>query len=204
MSGSVGLLTGWEVRGREHVPRSGSVIVASNHVSFWDPPMVGAATRRELHFLAKSELFRIPVLGPLIASVNGIPIRRGMADHTGMSRAIEVLLQGEALLMFPEGTRIRGGELHPARPGIGMLAVNGDARIVPCYISGSDQPQGWLLRRTRVRVWFGVARHWKDLVGPEVDLTPGRALYQAVGDAVMREIAVLRTGQRTSASRGAA
>ena len=73
VSGSVGLLTGWEVRGREHVPRSGSVIVASNHVSFWDPPMVGAATRRELHFLAKSELFRIP-------RVTSTSVRRSLSD----------------------------------------------------------------------------------------------------------------------------
>jgi len=204
VSGTVGLVTGWEVRGREHVPRTGSVIVASNHVSFWDPLMVGAGTSRELHFLAKSELFKLPVLGPLIASVNGIPIRRGMADLTGMARALEVLKRGDALLMFPEGTRIRGGELHAARPGIGMLAVHGDARIVPCYISGSDRPRGWWLRRTRVRVWYGAARHWKEFVDPEIDLTPGRPLYQSVGDGVMREIAVLRTGQRTSASQGAA
>lgn len=203
-SGAIGLVTGWEVRGRQHVPARGGVIVASNHVSFWDPPMVGAATSRELHFLAKSELFRTPVLGPLIASVNAIPIRRGMADLTGMARALEVLKRGDALLMFPEGTRIRGGELGAARPGVGMLAVHSDAHIVPAYISGSDRPRDWWLRRTRVRVWFGVARHWKSYIDPEADLTPGRPLYQAVGEGVMREIAVLRTGQRTSASRGAA
>ena len=200
----VGALTGWEVRGRERVPKTGALIIASNHVSYADPPMVGAATARELHFLAKQELFRVPLFGALIGSVNAIPIRRGMADLTGMARALEVLKQGRALLMFPEGTRARDGELHPARPGIGMLAVASDAVIQPAYISGSDRPRGWLTRRQRVRVWFGIARPWKDYVAPEVDLTPGRALYQSVGDAVMREIAVLRTGQMTSASRGAA
>lgn len=200
----VGALTGWEVRGRERVPKTGALIIASNHISYADPPMVGAATRRELHFLAKQELFKVPVLGAVIASVNTIPIRRGMADLTGMSRAIEVLKRGQGLLVFPEGTRSRDGELHAARPGIGMLAVAGDAVILPVYISGSDRPGRWLTRRTRVRVWFGVPRPWKDYVSPEVDLTPGRPLYQAVGDAVMREIAVLRTGQLTSASRGAA
>ncbi len=204
VSVTIGAVTGWEVRGRERVPMSGPLIVASNHVSYMDPPMVGSATRRELHFLAKQELFRVPLLGPLIRSFNAIPIRRGMADLTGMARAMDVLKRGEALLVFPEGTRSRDGELHPARPGIGMLACASDATIVPAYISGSDRPNGWLTRRTRVRVWFGVARPWKDFVSPEADLTPGRALYQAVGDAVMREIAVLRTGQMTSASRGAA
>ena len=204
ISVAIGAVTGWEVRGRERVPMSGSLIIASNHVSYADPLMVGAATRRELHFLAKQELFRVPLLGLMIASVNSIPIRRGMADLTGMSRAIEVLKRGEGLLVFPEGTRSRDGELHPARPGIGMLAIASDATILPAYVSGSDRPNEWITRRTRVRVWFGVARPWKDFVSPETDLTPGRPLYQSVGDAVMREIAVLRTGQLTSASRGAA
>lgn len=195
---------GWEVKGRERVPRSGGLIVASNHISFWDPPMVGSALPREMHFLAKSELFATPVLGPLIRAVNAIPIRRGVADMTGMGRAMEVLRAGGALLIFPEGSRMRDSELHPARPGVGMLAVNADTRIVPCYISGSNRPARWLTHRARVRVWFGPAHHWRDLVDRDEDLTPGRPLYQKVGDAVMREIAILKTGQMNSASRGAA
>ena len=200
----LGALSDWEVKGRERIPRTGGLIVASNHISFWDPPMVGAALSRGPHFLAKEELFSTPLLGPLIRSVRAIPIRRGVADLSGMSRAVEILKHGGALLMFPEGSRMRDGELHPARPGVGRMAVHADVPIVPCYISGSNQPRRWLLRRARVRIWFGPAHHWKDLAGPESDLTPGRALYQRIGDAVMREIAILETGQRNSASRGAA
>jgi len=203
-AGVLGTLTGWEVRGRERIPESGGVIVAANHISFWDPPLIGAAVRRESYFLAKEELFATPVLGPLIRSVNAIPIRRGVADLSGLSRALDALKRGAVLLMFPEGSRMRDGELHPARPGVGMMAVHADVPIVPCFISGSNHPRRWWFRRTRVRIWFGVARHWKDLLGPETDLAPGRALYQAVGDGVMREIAVLKTGQMTSASYGAA
>jgi 1-acyl-sn-glycerol-3-phosphate acyltransferase len=204
LDGLVTVASGWEVRGREHVPRTGGLIVASNHISFFDPPLVGTAAVRELHFLAKEELFRPPVFGSLIRAYNAIPIRRGVADLSGMTKAMEVLRDGEALIMFPEGSRMRDGELHPARPGVGMLAVGTDALIVPCYISGSDRPGGWITRRSRLRVWFGPARSWKDLAGPEADLTPGRALYQRVGDGLMREIAALRAGQRESASRGAA
>ena len=203
-SGCFGVLTGWEVRGREHVPHTGGLVVAANHISFWDPPLIGAALPREMHFLAKEELFRTPVLGPLIRSVNSIPIRRGVADLSGMSRAMDTLKRGQALLMFPEGSRMRDGELHPARPGVGMMAVHADVPVVPCYISGSNRPRQWIYRRSRVRVWFGPAHHWKDLAGPDAPLTPGRDLYQRVGDAVMREVAILRTGQQTSASRGAA
>lgn len=204
LDGLVRVVSSWEVRGREHVPRSGGLIVASNHISFFDPPLIGIAAVRELHFLAKEELFRPPVFGSLIRTYNAIPIRRGVADLSGLSKAIDVLRGGEALIMFPEGSRMRDGELHPARPGVGMLAVGTDALIVPCYISGSDRPGGWITRRSRLRVWFGPARSWKELAGPEADLTPGRALYQRIGDGLMREIAALRDGQRKSASRGAA
>jgi hypothetical protein len=76
--------------------------------------------------------------------------------------------------------------------------------IVPCSVIGSNRPRRWMLHSGRLTIWFGRPRHWKDYVEPEADLTPGRALYQKVGDAVMREVAVLRTGQRTAASRGAA
>ena len=200
----LGAMSRWEVKGRDQIPQSGGLIVASNHVSFWDPPLVGAAILREAHFLAKEELFSTPVLGPLIRSVNAIPIRRGMADLSGMSRAIASMKSGGALLMFPEGSRMRDGELHPARPGVGMMAVHADVPIVPCFISGSNRPRQWMVRRGRVRIWFGPVRPWRDLAGHETDLTPGRALYQRVGDAVMREIAMLKAGQLNSASRGAA
>jgi 1-acyl-sn-glycerol-3-phosphate acyltransferase len=199
-----GLIAGWEVKGRERVPGSGGLIVASNHISFWDPPFVAAAIPRETYFLAKEELFTTPVLGPMIRSVNAIPIRRGVADLSGIARAIEVLRSGRALLMFPEGSRARDGELHPPRPGVGMMAVHADVPIVPCYISGSNRPRQWLFRSIRVRIWFGPALHWKDLAGSDADLTPGRALYQKVGEGLMREIAILKSGQLSSASRGAA
>ena len=146
----------------------------------------------------------MPVVGPLIRSLNAIPIRRGVADLSGMSRAMDRLREGAALLMFPEGSRMQDGELHPARPGVGMMAVHADVPIVPCCISGSDRKRQWWNRGARVRLWFGPARPWRDLAGAGSDLTPGRALYQRVGEAVMREIAILRTGQETEASRGAA
>jgi 1-acyl-sn-glycerol-3-phosphate acyltransferase len=197
-------LTRWEVRGSENVPREGGVVVASNHISFWDPPIVGVALPREAHFLAKEELFATPLLGWLIRTYNAIPIRRGVSDLSGIARAVEALKRGAVLILFPEGTRMRDGQLHPARPGVGMMAVAADVPIVPCYVSGSNHPGRWLLRQARVRIWFGPARSWKELAGPLEDHTPGRALYQRVGQGVMREIAVLRSEQQESASRGAA
>lgn len=200
----LGAASGWSVTGRERMPAGGGLIVASNHVSFFDPPLVGSASPRELHFLAKEELFQTPVLGPLITVLRAIPIRRGVADMSGLSRAIEVLKRGEGLLLFPEGSRMKDGELHPARPGVGMMSVHADVPIVPCFISGSNRPGQWWNRQARVRITFGAAHAWRDLAGPGSDLTPGRSLYQRIGDAVMREIAALRSEQQQSASRGAA
>lgn len=99
---------------------------------------------------------------------------------------------------------MRDGELHPARPGLGMLAVAADVPIAPCYISGSNRPGSWSIRRTQVRIAFGPARDWRDYAGRDSDLEPGRALYQRIGAAVMQDIAELRSVQRQSASRGAA
>jgi len=199
----VGACSGWTVEGREHVPATGGLIVASNHVSFWDPPLVGTAVKRELHFLAKEELFRNAVLGSLIRAFNAIPIRRGVADLSGLTRAMEVLRAGHALILFPEGSRMRDGRLHRARPGVGMLAAGTGARILPCHISGSDRPREWLLRRAPLRVRIGVARTWQELVDPEAGLELGRTLYQSIGDGVMREIAALGAAGGTSATPGA-
>lgn len=193
LGGLIGLVTGWEVRGRSAVPMEGGLIVASNHISYFDPPFVGTAAVRELHFLAKEELFRPPLFGPMIRSFNAIPIRRGAADIRGLGKAMEVLRAGHALIVFPEGTRMRDGQLHPAKPGVGMLAVNTGARILPCHIRGSDRsPWQWITRRVRPRVSFGEVRTWQELAGASAGLEPGRALYQSVGDGVMREIARLR------------
>ena len=203
LGGFVGALSGWEVHGREHVPKTGAVIVASNHISYWDPLLVGTAAMREQHFLAKEELFRGP-LGWLIRSYNAIPIRRGRADLSGLAKATDVLRAGRSLILFPEGTRQRDGELRAARPGLGMLAVGSDALIVPTCIMGSDRPGKWLFRQSKLRVDFAPPRTWRELATEAAGLEPGRALYEGVGAGTMREIAALKARQLNEAARGTA
>jgi 1-acyl-sn-glycerol-3-phosphate acyltransferase len=203
LGGFVGALSGWEVHGRENVPKTGAVIVASNHISYWDPLLVGTAAMREQHFLAKEELFRGP-LGWLIRSYNAIPIRRGRADLSGLAKATDVLRAGRSLILFPEGTRQRDGELRAARPGLGMLAVGSDALIVPTCIMGSDRPGKWLFRQSKLRVDFAPPRTWRELATEAAGLEPGRALYEGVGAGTMREIAALKTRQLNEAARGTA
>jgi 1-acyl-sn-glycerol-3-phosphate acyltransferase len=198
------VLSGWEVRGRENIPRQGGLIVASNHISYWDPPMIASALPREVHFLAKEELFTVPLLGVAIRSLNSIPIRRGAADLSGLARAIAALKAGGGLLLFPEGSRMRDGELHSPRPGVGLMAVQGDVPIVPCYISGSNRPGRWWYRGARVRMTFGTSRDWREYAGAEADSPPGRALYQRIGQVAMQDIAGLKREQQRMASPGAA
>ncbi len=117
---------------------------------------------------------------------------------------MDVLRTGQALLLFPEGTRVHGGELGSPRPGVGMLAVVTNTPVVPVFITGSNEPRKWLFRLGHVRVRFGPPRTWRELAGADADLEPGRALYTSVGAGVMREIAALKTRELNPAARGAA
>ena len=144
--------------GRHHVPATGPVLLVANHLSVLDPPLVGGAAERQLSFLAKAELFAIPLFGRLIQALNARPVRREGADASALREALRTLAEGRALLVFPEGTRGTEGELRPAKAGAGMLAVLSGAAVVPVYITGSGRawPKGRRLpRRTQVTVTFG-------------------------------------------------
>src|SRR5262245_20017623 len=144
-----------QVVGKEKVPLTGGLVIASNHHSFWDPPTVSVSLPRETHFLAKEELFRVPGFGALIRSVNAIPIRRGMADLSGIARVLEKLRSGECLIVFPEGGRMKDGELHRAKPGLGLIVAHARVPVVPVYVSGTNHIRRCLARKERIRVRFG-------------------------------------------------
>lgn len=149
------LVLGHRSAGSDRIPRDGPVIIASNHVSNWDPVLVGLGCPREVHFMAKQELFRNPLLRWLITAYNALPVRRGEADHRALRLAARVLKRGGALLMFPEGTRSTDGELGRAKAGVGFLACTTGAAIVPACIVGSSSLRSAVSRRTPLRVAFG-------------------------------------------------
>ena len=138
-----------KVEGREHVPTAGPLILAANHTSFLDPPTVGASTRRPLYYLAKAELFRIPLFGALIRRVNARPVERGGNDAAALRLALRLLGEGKALLLFPEGTRGVEGGFGPAKAGTGMLALMSGAPVIPIYVRGTGValPRGRLVPR---------------------------------------------------------
>lgn len=120
--------------GHENIPQSGGVIIAPNHCSFADPPLVASCMRRPLFFMAKKELFDVPVMGYLIKRTNAFPVRRGGNDIAAIRMAEQLLGEGECLIVFPEGTRSRDGQMGPARMGVGMLACHTQKPVVPVRV----------------------------------------------------------------------
>ncbi len=191
------LLFRLEGRGMAHVPATGPVLLVANHSSLLDPPLVGGMTPRPVSFMAKAELFRVPLLGALISRLNARPVRREGADTGALRTSLRVLQDGGALLVFPEGTRGPEGTLRAPKPGVGMLAVLSGAQVVPVLVQGSGRawPRGQRLPRpARVTVTFGPARVFarRDAEGRKTD-------YEAVSREMMAAIARLRDTSRTGA-----
>src|SRR2546429_5332444 len=178
-----------EVKNPEHVPLAGAVLLVANHSSLLDPPLVGGVVPRQLSFLAKAELFRIPLFGPLIRRLNARPVRREGPDPGALRAAQRVLEEDGALLIFPEGTRGPEGTLRPAKAGAGMLAVRSGAPVVPVYVSGSGRvwPKGRrLFRPGKVTVTFGAPLRFGERAGDR------RAQYETASREMMAAIARLR------------
>ena len=129
----------YEILGAENIPVSGGAIIAANHISLWDPPVVGAGATRPIHFMAKEELFAVPPLKWIITKINAFPVRRGAADRTAIRYAINLLKNGEVLGLFPEGTRSKTGMLGKPEPGIAMIAIKAGVPIIPTAIIGTNK-----------------------------------------------------------------
>ncbi len=177
------------VKGVENVPRQGPLIVASNHLNNADPPVIAATIRRRLTFMAKEEMFRWPLLGAMFHLFGAFPVRRFQADSGALRKAARLVRQGQALLMFPEGTRSRDGRLQKPHPGTGFLAVFTGADVLPVAITGTQKASWpWLFVK-----WF---------TGPRVTITFGKPFrlpqrkpteeaVREASDTIMRQIAAL-------------
>jgi glycerol-3-phosphate dehydrogenase (NAD(P)+) len=141
--------------GRQHIP-DGPVILAANHRSFLDPFVVGSCLRRPVYFLAKRELFRKRWMGWFLNCMGAFPVRRGESDAESVKTALTLLARGEAVVIFPEGTRIRNGSLGNPKRGVGRLALQSGAPVVPIAVHGSERARrGWRIRPVRVNVRCG-------------------------------------------------
>ncbi|MFN3408245.1 MAG: lysophospholipid acyltransferase family protein, partial [Limisphaerales bacterium] len=127
----------WRVFHPERVPATGPVILAANHLSFLDPPLVGAGLRRPINYLARKTLFRYPGIGALLRSVNAVPVDRDGGSAAGLKEILDRLKRGGAIILFPEGTRSPDGRLQPARSGVGLAIIKSTAPVVPVRVFGT-------------------------------------------------------------------
>ncbi|TWT01072.1 1-acyl-sn-glycerol-3-phosphate acyltransferase [Planomicrobium sp. CPCC 101079] len=165
----------FEVIGLEKFPKEGGVLLCSNHIHALDPPVVGMTAPRTVHFMAKEELFKNPVLGPILPRVNAFPVKRGMSDREALRSALKILKSGEVMGLFPEGTRSTDGVLKKGLSGAGFFALRGDADVVPCAIIGP----------------YKTFRKVKVVYGDPIDMAPFRerkASADEVTEAIMERI----------------
>jgi len=173
----------------QQIPRTGALIVASNHVSYFDPPGVGAGIPREdIHFMAKRELFKNPVFGWLISFYHAVPISRSGMDWKGIAQVKDILGQGGAIILFPEGTRQKEGKLGKARFGLGMLAQETGAAILPVFARGTGRLLDAFLRRRPMRILYGRIIQPEEYAG--FDPTPRGQL--AISKMVLERISALK------------
>ena len=171
-----------EITGAENVPFKGGCLLASNHISLADPPLVAASLERHIHFFAKEELFKVPFLGWYIAQLNAFPVKRFEHDVGAFKRAQLLLKNGEAVLLFPEGSRSKTGELGAVKPGVGMLAYKAGVPVVPIYIHNSNQ----LKKFKKLKLFIGTP------ISPP-DLENEKKGYQPFSDTVIAAVADLKS-----------
>jgi len=142
--------------GREHIPAAGPVILAANHRSFLDPFVIAVLMRRPVYFMAKKELFYKRWQGWLLNALGAFPVDRGHGDEDAIATAREVLERGDCVVIFPEGTRVRRGPLGAPRRGVGRLALQTGAPVVPVAVIGTDAVRrGWRIRPRKIRIRCG-------------------------------------------------
>jgi len=169
----------------------GPVILAMNHQSYLDPPLVGIASAREVYFLARKTLLEVPILGWLLPKLNVVPVDQEGRDRSALKALIRLLKAGRATVVFPEGARTLDGNLQPALPGLGFVIAKTRATVLPMRIFGAREalPRGGgRLRFCRITIVIGEPIHFSD-----ADLAPSaKDRYQYLSDRVMESIAALR------------
>jgi 1-acyl-sn-glycerol-3-phosphate acyltransferase len=186
----------WRVFGAENVPLQGGVILASNHASFLDPPLVGSGLKRGINYLARESLFHFPGMGALLRSWNAVPVDRDGGGAKGLKIILDRLLNGAGIILFPEGTRTKDGRLQPARSGIGLTVIKTVAPVVPVRVFGTFEAYGRHIkipRPRRVVVKYGKPMNFEKLraEAKACDKARLKQIYQEVADEIMTAIAKL-------------
>ncbi len=182
------------VEGREHLPTTGGYLLVSNHISWLDPPMLEFALEVPVRFMAKQEVFSMPVIGFVLRAIGNFPIRRGESDRRALETALRVLAAGQPVGFFPEGTRSKDGCLRRAKPGVAFLARRSGVPVVPVAVTGTRSARIGL-PRSRVLVRVG-----EPIPAPRIAEMAHDD--QALADAIMRRVAGLLPEQMRGAYGG--
>lgn len=180
------------VEGEEHIPQSGPVILAPNHVSYLDPFLVGSSVQRRIHFMAKKELFRNPFIGWILRHLQAYPVTRERVDLSTLKRTLSLLAAGQVILMFPEGTRGDGRTLGPVKPGIAVIAARAGAAVVPVFHWGAERI---LPRGSRGARWAPLRVRFGSPLRLDADRSTDRSALEAFGQRIMEAIAALRPAE---------
>jgi len=180
------LLLGVKVHNWENVPQKGPLLIASNHMNFIDPPLVGHAARRECFYLAKEDLFKQSKFFTwLISYFNAIPIKRKGFDVHIFKETAKLLKKKQAVILFPEGTRSLKGKLLPFKTGVGMIAMKYKTPVVPTYIRNSHRPPDeWISRKSPLEVYFAPPLYPKGSSGNKAD-------YEAFTNLIEEKVRLL-------------
>jgi 1-acyl-sn-glycerol-3-phosphate acyltransferase len=186
----------WHIYDVDRLPISGPVILASNHASYLDPPVVGSSATRAIHYLARESLFRFPGIASLLRLWNAVPVDRDGGGAAGLRAIMSRLEADAAIIIFPEGTRTRDGKLQPARSGIGLLVAKTTAPVVPVRVFGTFEALGrrHLVPRPRqLIVKYGQPLRFEDLRRETQTCSKARLkeIYQQIANEIMAAISRL-------------
>jgi len=187
---------GWSVYNPERVPLKGPVILASNHASILDPPLIGSGIHRGINYLARETLFEKPIVGWVLRNWTSVPADCDDAGSAACQPTMDRRLAGGGIILFPEGTRTRDGKLQPARAGIGLTVIKSEAPVVPVRVFGTLEAMSrgqHLPRPHHVAVKYGKPMMFEALRA-EAKTSPKprlKEIYQQIADEIMDAIAKL-------------
>src|SRR3989442_3862689 len=184
-----GFLCPWRLEGAENVPPSGAFILVSNHINWKDPPWMEFALGRAIRYMAKRELFEVPVIGYVLRGIGAFPVRRGEADRGALQLALAVVAAGQPLGFFPEGHRSESGQMIRGRPGVAYVAQHSGAPMIPLAVSGTRRARLGAFWRRDILLRVGEPFRASDLVVATED-------PQAVTDGIMRRVAALMPAEQ--------
>lgn len=187
------LVWNWRVEGLENFPTSGPVVVIANHISLWDPIAVGSALPRQVHFMAKEELFHYPLLGNVLNRLGAFPIKRGQPDRSAIRRALEVLEKGKVLGLFPEGTRSKTGELQKPHPGAAMIALKAGVPVVPVACQGTSGLWKKVFMRGAVLIKIGKPTCYDEYCDQKLSAK----CLETVSQDIMKQVALLMEAEES-------